>query len=256
MRALTVPGRGELQVYRDPQALARALAEFFVRTAATAAADRGAFRVALSGGSTPRAAYELLAKPPLRDELSWSDVFVYFGDERCVPPEDERSNHRLAKESMFDALGEVGLPAIHRMKGELGPFAAAEDYERVLREAGSPRFDLVLLGIGPDGHCASLFPDQPSLDERSRAVVGVAEAGLEPYVPRVSMTLPRLANARQIVFLVTGESKADAIAAVFGAHATPDPHMPSSLLVPLAKEIKVLLDPAAASRLGSRAGQA
>ncbi|MGH2881664.1 MAG: 6-phosphogluconolactonase, partial [Solirubrobacteraceae bacterium] len=142
------------------------------------------------------------------------------------------------------------------IKGELGPSAGAEDYERLLREAGSPRFDLMLLGIGPDGHCASLFPDQASLNERSRSVVGVEEAGLEPFVPRVSMTLPRLANAKQIVFLATGESKADAVAAAFGPRAKPDPHVPSSLLAPLAKEIKVLLDPAAAAGLGSEAGQA
>jgi len=125
-----------------------------------------------------------------------------------------------------------------------------------LRDASSPRFDLVLLGIGSDGHCASLFPDQASLDERSRAVVGVEQAGLEPYVPRVSMTLPRLANAKQIVFLATGASKADAVAAAFGPQAKPDPHVPSSLLAPLAKEIKVLLDPPAAAGLGSGAGQA
>ena len=180
---------------------------------------------------------------------------MWFGDERCVPPDDERSNYGLAKTAMFDLLGDHGLPAIHRMKGELGPAGGAEDYEGQLRDAGSPRFDLVLLGIGPDGHCASLFPDQPSLSERSRAVVGVEQAGLEPFVPRVSMTVPRLVNARQIVFLATGESKADAVAAAFGPQAKPDPHVPSSLLAPVAKEIKVLLDPAAASGLGPGAGQ-
>ena len=109
-----------------------------------------------------------------------------------------------------------------------------------------------MLGIGSDGHCASLFPDQPSLSERSRPVVGVEEAGLEPFVPRVSMTLPRLANARHVVFLATGESKAAPVAAAFGPGAKPDPHVPTSLLVPLAKEIKVLLDPAAAAGLEGR----
>jgi 6-phosphogluconolactonase len=185
-----------------------------------------------------------------------SGCTMWFGDERCVPPEDERSNYSMADEAMFARLGDSRLPTIHRMKGELGPAEGASDYERLLREAGSPRFDLVLLGIGPDGHCASLFPDQASLDERSRAVVGVPEAGLEPFVPRVSMTFPRLANARQIVFLATGSSKADAVAAAFGPDARPDPHVPSSLLVPLAKEIKVLLDQPAAARLGSGAGAA
>ena len=110
------------------------------------------------------------------------------------------------------------------------------------RQPGSPRFDLVLLGIGPDGHLASLFPDQASLSERSRLVVGVPEAGLEPYVPRVTLTFPALANARQVVFLATGESKAEAVAAAFGPEAKADPHIPSSLLPPLAREVKVLLD--------------
>jgi 6-phosphogluconolactonase len=236
----------EIEVVNDP---GRACSAMLVGVAA------GGGHIVLAGGSTPRMAYEEFADAVRAVGVDVSGCTMWFGDERCVPPEDERSNYRLAKESMFDALGDR-LPTVHRMKGELGPHEAAEDYERVLREAGSPRFDLVLLGIGPDGHCASLFPDQSTLSERSRAVVGVEQAGVEPYVPRVSMTLPRLANARQIVFLATGESKADAIAAVFGPHATPDPQVPSSLLVPLAKEIKVLLDPAAAARLGSGAGQA
>ncbi len=111
-----------------------------------------------------------------------------------------------------------------------------------LRAAGPPRFDLVLVGIGPDGHLASMFPDQGSLSERSRLVVGVPEAGLEPFVSRVTLTFPALVNARQVVFLATGESKAEAVAAAFGPEAKPDPHIPSSLLPPLAKEVKVLLD--------------
>jgi 6-phosphogluconolactonase len=108
----------------------------------------------------------------------------------------------------------------------------------------------VLLGIGPDGHLASMFPDQESLSERSRLVLGVDEAGWEPYVARVTLTFPALVNARQIVFLATGENKAGPIAAAFGPNAKPDPHIPSSLLPPMAKEIKVLLDRDAAAGLG------
>ncbi|HEY2160337.1 MAG TPA: 6-phosphogluconolactonase, partial [Solirubrobacteraceae bacterium] len=121
--------------------------------------------------------------------------------------------------------------------------------ERELDEAGEPEFALVLLGLGPDGHVASMFPDQASLSERSRLVVGVEEAGMEPFVPRVTLTLPALANAEQVVFLITGEGKADAVAAAFGPDAEPDPHVPASMLVPLAKDLTVLLDPAAAGRL-------
>ncbi len=236
----------EIEVVDDP---ARACSAMLVGVAA------GGGHIVLTGGSTPRAAYGEFVDAVRAVGIDVSGCTMWFGDERCVPPDDELSNYGMAKAAMFDALGDRALPAIHRMKGELGPDAGASDYEGQLREAGSPRFDLVLLGIGPDGHCASLFPDQSSLSERSRAVVGVEKAGLEPFVPRVSMTLPRLVNARQIVFLVTGESKADAVAAAFGPQAKPDPHVPSSLLAPLAREIKVLLDPAAASGLGSAAGR-
>jgi len=237
----------EIEVVDDP---GRACSAMLVGVAA------GGGHIVLTGGSTPRAAYEEFVDAVRSVGIDVSGCTMWFGDERCVPPEDERSNYLMAKTSMFDALAELGSPKIHRIKGELGPREGAEDYERALHDAGSPRFDLMLLGIGSDGHCASLFPDQASLNERSRAVVGVDEAGLEPYVSRVSMTLPRLANAKQIVFLATGESKADAVAAAFGSRAKPDPHVPSSLLVPLAKEIKVLLDPAAAAGLGSEAGRA
>lgn len=166
------------------------------------------------------------------------------------PPDDDRSNYKLAKEALLDRLdpGASG-PIVHRIEGELGPEDAAAEYEQQLRDAGPPRFALVLLGLGPDGHVASLFPDQPSLSERSRLVVGVPQAGLEPYVPRVSLTLPALALGEQIVLLVRGASKADAVAAAFGPNAAPDPHVPGSLLASLARNLKVLLDPPAASGL-------
>jgi 6-phosphogluconolactonase len=140
-------------------------------------------------------------------------------------------------------------PEVHRIKGELGPGDAAEVYEQELVEAGEPRFELVLLGLGPDAHIASLFPGQDTLGERSRLVVGVPQAGHEPLVPRVSLTLPTLANSDRVVFLVTGEDKADAVARGFGPAAKPDPAVPASMLVPLADEVTVLLDPAAAARL-------
>jgi len=234
----------ELEVLDDP---GRACSAMLVGVAA------GGGHIVLTGGSTPQAAYREFVDAVLSVGIDVSRSTMWFGDERCVPPEDSRSNYGAAKESMFDPLADHGLPTIHRIKGELGPGPAADDYEGVLRSAGSPRFDLMLLGMGPDGHCASLFPDQASLSERSRSVVGVEESGLEPFVPRVSMTLPRLANARQVVLLITGESKAAAVAAIFGPGARPDPHVPTSLLVPMAKEIKVLLDPAAASGLGGGA---
>ena len=150
----------------------------------------GGGHIVLTGGSTPRTAYQEFVDAVRSVGIDVSESTMWFGDERCVPPDDERSNYGLAKASMFDPLADHGLPAIHRMKGELGPDAGAADTSVRCATPGSPRFDLVLLGIGPDGHCASLFPDQASLSERSRLVVGVEEAGLEPFVPRVTHDLP------------------------------------------------------------------
>jgi 6-phosphogluconolactonase len=205
--------------------------------------------VVMTGGSTARPAYEELASAIRAVGSDLGATTLWFGDERCVPPDDERSNYRLVKQTLLDPLSDLPAPTVMRMHGELGPEKGADAYERQLQEVGEPEFDLLMLGLGPDGHCASLFPDQPSLAERARLVVGVEEAGLEPFVPRVSLTLSGLANARQTVFLVTGASKADAVAAVFGPTASPDPHVPASMLVPLANDLKVLLDPAAAARL-------
>jgi 6-phosphogluconolactonase len=166
-----------------------------------------------------------------------------------VAPDDERSNFRLVRQALIDPLADLTAPTVRRMRGELGPEKGADAYERELRDAGEPEFDLVLLGLGPDGHCASLFPDQPSLGERARLVVGVEEAGLEPFVPRISLSFSALAMAKQTVFLATGEAKAEAVAAAFGPGSGPDPHVPASMLVPLVAELKVLVDEAAASRL-------
>jgi 6-phosphogluconolactonase len=230
----------ELQVVDDP---ARACAAMLLSSVLHGG------DVVMTGGSDARPAYEELASAIRAVGGDLGAATLWFGDERCVPPDDERSNYRLVKQTLLDPLSDLPAPTVMRMHGELGPDKAADAYERQLQEAGEPEFDLLMLGLGPDGHCASLFPDQPSLAERARLVVGVDEAGLEPFVPRVSLTLSGLANAKQTVFLITGESKADAVAAVFGRGSRPDPHAPASMLVPLANDLKVLLDRAAAARL-------
>ncbi len=230
----------EIEVVEDP---ARACAAMLLGAAA------GSGHVVLTGGSTPRAAYEEFVRAVRAVELDLSRTTMWFGDERCVAPEDERSNFRMVKESLLDPLGDVGPGSVRRIKAELGPEEGAAGYELELREAGPPQFDLLLLGMGPDGHCASMFPDQPSVHERERHLVGVPQAGLEPFVPRVSMTFPALGLARRIVFLIAGESKAEAVAAAFGENAAPDPHVPSSLVPEWASQVTVLLDPAAAERL-------
>jgi 6-phosphogluconolactonase len=223
----------ELQVCENP---AQACAELLCAAASASG------QVVLAGGSTPRAAYEAAAA---RGE-DWSGATVWFGDERCVPEDDDRSNFRMVKESLLDRLSGAP-PTVHRIEGELGPDEAAASYERALDRAGPPEFDLVLLGLGPDGHTGSLFPRQPTLSVRERLVVGVRKAGLEPFVPRVSMTLPALGGGKRVVFLVSGESKAAAVAAAFGPDAKPDPRVPASMLPPFATEVTVLLDSAAAT---------
>jgi 6-phosphogluconolactonase len=222
----------ELRVVEDPAATC---AELLVDVAAAGG------QIVLAGGSTPRAAYERAASAG----TPWSRATVWFGDERCVPPDDDRSNYAMAKATLLDPLGAAG-PAVKRIRGELGPSAAAAEYEEELRAAETPRLDLLLLGLGPDGHTASLFPDQEALAERSKLVVGVEQPGREPLVSRVTLTLPALASARRIVFLVTGAEKANAVAAAFGPGAKPEPHVPASLLPPLTDAITVLLDAPAA----------
>jgi 6-phosphogluconolactonase len=203
--------------------------------------------VVLTGGSTPRRAYEELARTVQALDIALTDTVFWFSDERCVAPEDDLSNYRMVKETLFDAL--EFPPEVRRMAGELGPAEGAEAYERELRAAGEPRFELVLLGLGPDAHMASLFPDQATLQEQSRSAVGVPESGLEPFVPRISLTLPALARTRQAAFLIEGESKAEAVRAAFGPDSEPNPHVPASLFPPLVDELTVLLDEGAASLL-------
>jgi 6-phosphogluconolactonase len=190
----------------------------------------------LAGGSTPRRAYE-------RCGGDWSRKTVWFGDERCVAPDHEWSNYRMARGALLHRVS----ADVRRIEGELGPQEAGERYDAAIRaELGdAPEFDLVLLGLGPDLHVASLFPGKPALDETARLAVGVPEAGMEPSVPRVTLTFPVFHAARRLVLLVAGGDKADAVARVFGPDARPDPSAPASLL----RDPVVFLDPAAAARL-------
>jgi 6-phosphogluconolactonase len=180
-------------------------------------------------------------------DLDWTSTTLWFGDERCVPPDHEYSNYRMAKEALLDRI-EGDPPAVHRMPGEKGPHAGAGDYERELRETLGeqlPRLDLVLLGLGPDAHTASLFPNKPAVEVTDRAVVGVEEAGLEPFVPRITLTLPAINAGRRVLFLIAGVEKSAAVSKAFGGGEA-GPEVPASLVTDSAV---VLLDGPAASGL-------
>jgi 6-phosphogluconolactonase len=214
----------ELHVSESSEQAARAAAELL-------ASARG--HVALSGGSTPRRAYELASEL----EADWGDRELWWGDERCVPPDDERSNFRLARETLLDRLA-VPPRVLHPIHGELEPEEAARRYDEEVR--GS-RLDLVLLGLGADGHTASLFPHDPALEERVRLAVAVER----PDVARVTCTPPLLRAAHHVVFLVLGDEKAAAAQRAFAME--PDPATPASLI--RGEQTTVILDRAAAARL-------
>jgi 6-phosphogluconolactonase len=193
--------------------------------------------VALTGGSTPRFAYERAAA----ERQDWSGVHFWFTDERCVPPDHEHSNFGMADRAL---LSRAEGATVHRMRGELGPEDGAVAYENELDQFGPDELDFILLGVGPDGHICSLFPGDETLRERDRRVVGVETPGMAPLVSRITLTLPVVNASRQIVFLVSGEDKADAVRRVFAG--PPDPSAPGSLVE---GDVVALLDPAAAARL-------
>jgi 6-phosphogluconolactonase len=196
--------------------------------------------VVLTGGSTPERAYQLAAD--LRRD--WTSVSMWWGDERCVPPDHEWSNFGMAKRALLDAI-ELPPVAVHRIEGELGAEDAADRYDRALSGVS---LEFVLLGLGPDGHAASLFPNAPELDERERRAVP-AEAKLEPFVDRVSMTIPELSSAPLLVWLVAGRGKAEAAARAFAGR--PDPATPASLVRSRSGRTLAILDRDAASLLPS-----
>jgi 6-phosphogluconolactonase len=222
----------ELVIVDDANEVAAVTAQRLAR-----AAQEGG-NVVLTGGRTPKQAYELAAK----DAPDWSKLEVWWGDERCVPSDDENSNYGMAKRALLDNL-ERAPRAVHRIKGELGKDEAAADYER---ELGDTQLGLLLLGIGPDGHIASLFPNAPTLRETRRRALP-AEPGLDPFIDRVTLSLPTLRAAADIVFVVSGEDKAVAVRRAFVDD--PSEATPSSLVRAESGSTTAILDRAAAARL-------
>jgi len=241
---------GDLRIYPDNETLIEAAVGRWLVLADSAIATRGRFHVALSGGGTPRALYRRLARSPVAERVSWDKVHVYFSDERTVPPDHEDSNYRMAREALLD---HVPIPAaqVHRMEGEsLDPHAAASRYTRILTKylplsaQGVAQFDLLMLGLGQDGHVASLFPATPVLHERARLVEAVQVDKLHTW--RITLTLPVIDHARQVMILVSGADKAMIIRDVFTTRRTPP--YPVQLINPLGA-LEWYLDQAAAALL-------
>jgi 6-phosphogluconolactonase len=205
---LSATAAPDLTVWPDLDGLARAAAERVSRAAAQAIAERGRFRLALAGGSTPRALYRALASAP--GSVDWTRTDLFFGDERAVPPDDPLSNYRMARETLLDPA-RVPAANVHRMPAEAPDLdGAARAYEESLRAGAAPPWlDLALLGLGPDGHTASLFPESRALDEQERLCVA-ADAPVAP-LRRLTLTYPALAGARQLLFLIAGPDKAQAL---------------------------------------------
>jgi 6-phosphogluconolactonase len=240
----------ELRILENAEELAREAADFVVWIGEQAVAVAGAFRLALSGGSTPRALYTLLAGPGFSKRFDWSRAAVFFGDERCVPPDHADSNFRMANETLLAPL-KIAPGRVFRMRGEDDPEQAAREYEdRLRKEFGAsarPRFDLILLGLGDDGHTASLFPRTPALGERQRLVVpNQAPQGTKQ---RITFTAPLINQARAVVFLVSGRSKAPALKAVLEDRAADPNEFPAKLVQPEEGRLIWFLDHAAAAEL-------
>lgn len=246
------PAARRVQILADPAAIARAAAEEFTGRAVAAVRARGRFTVALAGGSTPKALYGLLAtEPAFRDRVPWAQTFLFYGDERHVGPEDKDSNYRMSREAMLDRLVPDPLPAgnVHRIPAENpDAAAAAAEYAAELEGffGGLPRFDLILLGIGPDGHTASLFPGTTGLREMDRLVAAAWVDKLSTY--RVTFTPPLLRAAAALLFLVGGADKAPALRAVLEGPAESDRY-PSQGISAHDGETLWLLDRAAAAAL-------
>ena len=237
----------DVQIVEDAAQLSAALADLFIDSARIAIAETGRFRVALSGGNTPKTAYALLAQEPRRSAIYWRDVFIYFGDERCVPPDNEQSNYRMANEAFLSRI-KIPLGNIHRMRGEVEPDAGAESYAKLLvADMGPlPRFDLILLGMGPDGHTASLFPGTPPLNDDALLVRAPFVAKFNTY--RLTITPRVINNARHVIIATEGAEKAAALAAAL--QGAPDPEKyPVQIVAPTDGALTWLVDRAAASQL-------
>ena len=240
-----------VQVFKNKDAVARAAAEIFVNLAPQPRESRRPFRVARAGGTTPSALYELLASAEYRNRVAWGQVSFFFGDERAVPPDHPDSNYRSAHDALFHPL-DISDKNVYRMRVEMPDLeAAAADYERELHAAFEgervPHFDLIFLGMGPDGHTASLFPGSSALAECTRLVVPVTDAP-KPPSRRLTLTIPVLNAAKVVLFVATGADKAQALREVLKGTVSPD-HYPAKHVRPGPERLAWLVDEAAGGML-------
>lgn len=241
------------RVFSTPTEVAKSAAAFFASSVIAAAEARGIARVAISGGTTPKTMFEFLADPsqPFLQQVPWDKLDLYWVDERCVGPEDEDSNYRMTREAL---LSKVPLPEerIHRIEGELEPEEAAAHYEAVIRNgfrlegAETPTFDLVLLGMGDDGHTASLFPHTEALDEMMHIVVANHVPQKDTW--RVTLTWPVINQGREVAFLIEGAGKTEVLHEVFQGKYQPETY-PAQIIRPASGKLTLLLDEAAAAKL-------
>ena len=249
----------EIEVFDNPRLVAKAAADLFVDRASAATRATGRVVVALAGGSTPNALYDLLATEEYAGRIDWPHVEVFWGDERCVPPDDPASNYRGARERLLDRVS-VDPRRVHRITGESDPFAAAAAYERELRStfatpAGPPptapgsRFDLVLLGMGADGHTASLFPRAAAVREAERWVVAHRVDAVSPW--RITLTPVVINAAADVLVLVIGRGKASALRRVLEEPSSPD-QLPVQAIAPVDGRLRFLVDADAACEISKR----
>lgn len=233
----------QIRVLPDLNGIAHAAAERIVQSSRAGIARSGEFSMALSGGSTPRALYSLLASDEFFHQIEWGKVQFYFGDERCVPPDSDESNYRMARESLFD---HAPIPAanIHRIHGEMPPEAAAEEYDKLLAERCPNGMDLTLLGMGPDGHTASLFPYSPALNEKERLCVANWVEKFKTW--RVTMTVPYLNRSGEVLILAGGAEKKARLQEVLEGPRDPE-RLPIQLITPDSGRLIWLMDVAAAA---------
>lgn len=237
----------------DSAEVARGAAEFFTACAETSVATRGHARIAISGGTTPKAVLELLSDPahPYRSRIPWERLHLFWVDERCVGPADAESNYGMTKAAMLDKVP-LKPANIHRMEGEFEPEEAAARYESAIRNtfklegAEVPAFDLILLGLGPDGHTASLFPHTEALNEMARLVVANHVPQKDAW--RLTLTWPVLNQGRELAFLIEGAGKAEMVERVFTGAYDPETY-PAQLIRPSNGRLTLFLDAAAASKL-------